>query len=367
MNLRSTPDDPRWDRLIHLVAGELPVDEAAALREWIALHPARQQALTRLQELWQVTTPTGDARPEAWDAEAELHRIWEENGAGRVIARVEPHWQWDKIYGRRHSRTSIFIRVAAAAVLVVGVGLLWRPLVVSRGSVPPVAAAPKEYRTMPGQQLSLGLSDGTRIVLAPGSILRQSANYGARDRTVYLNGEAYFSVRHDEKRPFTVHTARTVARDLGTRFVVRAYAEDETTDIAVAEGLVAVMRATEPGPATERHALKDSVLAYPRDLVRVTADGSLRLTRSVVLAPYFDWTAGRLVFDATPLHSVVRQLRRWYGIDVRIADPSIRDYRLTATLQQENPADAIDLVATSLQVVRVSRVGDAYVFTRVNR
>jgi transmembrane sensor len=198
-------------------------------------------------------------------------------------------------------------------------------------------------------------------MLAPGGVLRRPSTYGDRDRTVELEGEAYFVVTHDSTRPFAVHTSSVVARDLGTRFVVRAYPDEAATDVVVAEGAVAVGRTvTGTASAATRPLSSDSLVLAPRQRARLTNGGNMVLTQRVALDGYLGWTEGRLVFERTPLDEVVRQLGRWYGIDIGLADSALRGRRLTATLIEEHAAQAVDLVATSLQL-SVSRSGNLYV------
>ncbi len=356
----STPtdptDDPRWDRLIHLVAGELTPDEAAALRRWVEADPSRRAALAQLEAIWQVTNVSDEAETDAAAGERELRRIKAEAGGGeaRIIARVGP--QFDRLT-RRRSRVSTGLRVAAMLVLTAGGTALWRRYSPAPAAAPaPVAMA--EYRTAPGERLSLRLPDGTRVMLAPGGVLRRPSTYGTHERSVELDGEGYFEVTHDPTRPFAVHTARAVARDLGTRFVVRAYPDEPTTDVVVASGRVAVGHAAVGGVA----ATSDSLVLAPRERATVTTGGQLVFARNVPLDRYLAWTEGRLVFERTPLREVVRQLERWYGVEIRVADPALGQRRLTATLQEEGAAQAIDLVVTSL-ALSVSRSGNTYILS----
>jgi ferric-dicitrate binding protein FerR (iron transport regulator) len=111
-----------------------------------------------------------------------------------------------------------------------------------------------------GHRPSLRLSDGTLVSLAPGTTLRTPSNYGTRDRIVEPEGEAVFTVTHDVSRPFAMRAPRVVATDLGTRFAVRAFAGDSTTDVVVAEGVVAVRPAHAVVPAQ----VADSVILKGR-------------------------------------------------------------------------------------------------------
>jgi len=361
------PDDTRWDRLVHLFAGELPEPEAFALRRWIDSDPARRSAVAGLEAIWRASGQTYHS----WDAEAALRRIRLEaqgDGArlesGRVIARVGPVLQ--PIERDRYARA---LQVAAVFIIMAGAGLFWRlrPRVVE----PPSPITWSEYRAARGERATFRLSDGTEVSLGPGSVLRRPSTYGAADRTVRLEGEAHFIVTHDSTRPFSVWTAHAVARDLGTRFIVRAYADESATEIVVAQGLVAVGRVTQAAPVsgsppTNLPLSPDSLVLKPRQRAMITSAGRMTFSPRVSLDRYFDWTKGRLVFDKSPLREVVRRLERWYGIDVRLTEATLGELRLTATLGDEPAGDALAVIAASLELT-LSRSQSTYVLGRVRR
>ncbi len=234
----------------------------------------------------------------------------------------------------RRSRWPRVLQAAAAVLLLVGGAAGW--WFARQRPATPVATAPalRTITTTSGQRLSLRLPDGTLAVLAPGSTLRLASTYGARDRVVQLEGQALFTVTHDSTRPFAVHTAHAVARDIGTRFVVKAYAADPATDVVVAEGLVSV----------------GTVVVARGDRARITPDGRLAITKGVPLDAYFAWADGQLVFRNTPLTEVAAQLSRWYDIDVRLASDQLTALHLTASARDEPAADVLRMVAASLNL-----------------
>src|SRR2546423_11101612 len=106
----------------------------------------------------------------------------------------------------------------------------------------PAQSQPAEetFATANRERAELRLSDGTRIRLAPASHIRVAADYGEKQRAVYLDGQGYFEVKHDLSRPFTVYAGTAVARDLGTEFAVRNYTEDRAVQVVVRAGAVAM-------------------------------------------------------------------------------------------------------------------------------
>ena len=195
--------------------------------------------------------------------------------------------------------------------------------------------------TAVGARDSLTLRDGTRIVLAPGSRLTVAAGYGTHEREVTLEGEGWFSVRHDAARPFAVRVRGAVVRDIGTEFTVRSSAgAGAPVRVAVHEGSVAL--------ATQGSG--DSLVLRAGDRGVVRADGRLDAERGVVTPDDASWRSGRLVYRDASLADVQADLARWYGVELRI-DETLRTRRLTATF-------AGDPVERVLSVIGLAVGGD---------
>jgi len=218
----------------------------------------------------------------------------------------------------------------------------------------------REYATTAAQRMVVRLQDGTQVTLAPKSRVRYAADYGRERRELYLDGEAYFQVTPDSQRPLRVHTAASVTEDLGTAFVVRAYADQVATEVVVAEGRVALWRADTTA------ASRPALLLGARDLGRLEQGGGATVRRGVDLARQLAWTRGVLSFDGTPLGEVVRTLERWYNVEIRVADSALAARRLTATFQNES----IDLVLQRIALtvgLRVERADGSVILLRNGR
>ncbi|HEU4589175.1 MAG TPA: FecR domain-containing protein [Gemmatimonadales bacterium] len=367
------PRDIDWERLDRYVAGEGTPDELEALRRWVDSDP-------RLQALAEVMR-TAQRLPDAsqtWNAAASWHSVAERlglpkepaaaprpaaapaarargrgHGDARRVLRLAPaaaarRWRWTHGLGA----------LAAALALVVGIDRAADELARRREAAARAAEVGREYVATRGQRVVFHLPDQTQVTLAPESRLRVSPAYGRGSREVVLEGQAYFVVTHDSTQPFSVRTDRLVARDLGTRFVVRAYPGNPTPDVIVAEGLVALGRAQEGGGATG-----DTLLLEPGDLGRVMKSGVLVRRRGVSVDRYLAWTAGELRFRGTRLRDAVVELGRWYGVDIRLADGTAGDERVTAAFKDEPAPTAIGLVASAAGL-EVERHGAQFILRR---
>jgi transmembrane sensor len=166
---------------------------------------------------------------------------------------------------------------------------------------------------------------------------------------VLLEGEAYLDVVHDTARPFRVRARNAVIRDIGTRFAVRAYATDSTVRVVVTHGRVRVHAVTAPPGSGS---IVDSGM-----LGLIDADGATSLRRHADTAMYNAFVRGQMRFVRTPLRSVIGELARWYDVDIRLADRTLGDRLITATLDNQTLPDLLIQfsVALNLHATRTGR------------
>jgi transmembrane sensor len=333
-------DDERLYLLLdRYLAGEASAGDAQAVRDWLAADPEHAPLLEDLRRIRRVAAErvpesSGDA---AW---AKAVRALE-------VAR-QPRRP-------RRPRQPLVLALAAAAVVV---ALIGGPAVKGLLRRTPQW---RVYATTAGQRLVMRLPDGTQVTLAPQSRLRSETDYGTARRDLYLDGEAYFQVAPDSQRPLRVHTTQSVTEDLGTAFVVRAYADQVATEVVVAEGRVSLSRAD-----TTAAARTPALVLEARDLGTLAPSGVPAMRRGVDVGRYLAWTRGVLAFDGTPLGDVVRTLGRWYNVEIRLADSALATRRLTATFQNES----IDLVLQRIALtigLRVERADGFVLLLRNGR
>jgi transmembrane sensor len=245
---------------------------------------------------------------------------------------------------RRPGWQLIMATTLAAGLVIAGV-----VRVADRETEPATPRPPETFATANRERAELRLSDGTRIRLAPASRVEVPADYDEERRVVYLEGQGYFEAKHDTTRPFTVYAGTTVARDLGTEFAVRSYAEDRAVQVVVRKGAVAMSGVGRLGAG---------------DVGRLAIDGTASLTRGVAVNSLLGWLDGRLVFHDAPLRTVLDELRRWHDADVHLADPSLGSLPFTGVLTDASFRSSINLVAGTLGL-RVRHVGNRVTLDRI--
>lgn len=164
--------------------------------------------------------------------------------------------------------------------------------------------------TPKGGQYTVILSDGTRVMLNSASSLSFPSSFKNNDRRVELNGEAYFEVARNKQKPFKVVSGLQTVEVLGTHFNVNAYADEQTIRTTLLEGAVKVSTT------------KESALIEPGEQVvmnRLTMNPTVK--RNVNMAKETAWINGVFSFEDDDLKSVMRQVSRWYDVDVVYAGP----------------------------------------------
>ncbi len=336
------PDDERLYLLLdRYLAGEVSARDAEAVRRWLADDPEHRLLLEDLRLIKRVAAERApeSSTDAAWAKAVKALDVAPKPGVSRRL---------------------LVAALAAAAVVIAliggpGVGGLLRRR-------PPW----KEYATTAAQRMVIRLQDGTQVTLAPRSRVRYTADYGTAHRDLYLDGEAYFQVAPDSQRLLRVHTAGSVTEDLGTAFVVRAYADQIATEVVVAEGRVALWRADTTAASRGRGPPPDApptLVLGARDLGRLDRSGVVTLRRGVDVGRHLAWTRGVLAFDGTPLGDVVLTLERWYNVEIRLADSALAMRRVTATFTTE----PIDLVLKRIALtlgLGVERAGGSVLLLR---
>jgi transmembrane sensor len=272
-----------------------------------------------------VTSDPRDRRPWRTDDEwTRLHaRLFTADADAALPARRHraPIWAWSA--------------VAAAIVLAaIGLSLVRRSNPASSAQAVP---AIQLFATKPGERRVVHLDDSSTITLAPATTLRVAGD--RRRREIDLDGMADFQVRHDSAHTFVVKTRDASTTDIGTRFVIRAYAADSSVRVAVTDGSVLVR---------SRQDSASSVTLTAGEVAVVRGSAARKLTAS--FAPlYSTWIDGGLSFDNATLGAVAADLERWFDVEIRMPR-AVRQRRLSAVYNDPTLNAVLDALSATLGV-----------------
>jgi ferric-dicitrate binding protein FerR (iron transport regulator) len=166
------------------------------------------------------------------------------------------------------------------------------------------------------------LPDSSQVLLNAGTVLIYPSSFGAHTRTVYLNGEACFTVSRDENKPFIVKTTDMDIEVLGTVFDVSSYADSEHALATLKSGRVNVHLKNEQST---------SVILEPSEQVSYNRiSGEVKVTRQVNVENVFAWKDGHLVIQGMSMTEIAKTIERRYGVTIYLNANKYEKERITA-------------------------------------
>lgn len=274
------------------------------------------QVESNLQELWDKTSTSADP------AESELylkfkHKIGEQKTAYLYPAKKFSYTKW-----------------AVAACLSITMGFIaylsYAPI--QQYFSPDITTA----RINPAARRII-LSDGSVVILNKGSHLNYPEKFGSEIREVHLNGEAYFDIKHDQKRPFLVHTGKLVTKVLGTAFNVKTGADENLIEVTVSRGKVAV---SDPK--------KTLAVLLPNEKISYDSKASAFRKEHTDATVTTLWKEEDLVLDNISLEEAVRKIEERYHASIIMENEQIKNCKFTAYFLNTTSLDQIIQVISKI-------------------
>lgn len=170
-----------------------------------------------------------------------------------------------------------------------------------------------DISTNNGMQWKMVLPDGTKVWLNAASSLHYPVYFNDSDRIVTLSGEAYFEVAHDPKRPFHVQVGNMDVRVLGTHFNVNAYPDEKVVRTTLLEGAVQVRQGN-----YSKRIIPGWQAVSSREMPGIDA-------KAVDVEQAVAWKNGFFQFKQTDIHELMRQISRWYDLEISYASKTSND------------------------------------------
>ncbi len=344
--------------IARMFAGDMSEQEALAIRRWRNADPANETEFLKGLAL-------------LGDVEARVEEISAIEGpgsdnSGGVTGEVPlPLAPADDSRARRWA----ILGAAAGIVLASLVGVILRnDLFLHVAGNSPSRVAMDRYITRVGEQKVLTLKDGSKVTLNTGSELL--VNLTEQERWVRLErGEAFFEVAGDPSRPFNVYLNNYSVSVLGTAFNILKVPRGFT--LAVVAGVVSLRdrdEALQPNaPLLVDVGLTDSGPGNDRAPLRLRMDGQRRIAAGTVvdffevddtarvyrngdLKKHYDWTDGRLYFEAENFSDVVMKLNRYIGKKILIEEPSIMGLKIYSVVDVKEIHQALSDFERTLPV-----------------
>ena len=190
-----------------------------------------------------------------------------------------------------------------------------------------------------GGEFQLVLSDSTQVWLNSESQLKFPVAFGPDKREIYLEGEAYFEVSKDSKRPFTVYAGNQKVTVLGTSFGITSYPQENSETTTLIEGKVKVEF---PRHTDKAYTLTPGFqVCYNRE--------RREITRAMVSTnEYVAWKDGKYIFKKKRLEDILNTLSRWYDFQVFYQNTTCKEILFSGEIQRfENFNSILNLLRKS--------------------
>ena len=290
--------------LLHkFFAGAATLEEKEAIIHWMESDPDNKQFLLKERKLYNAVLLHGEDKQVQQQAGRQQYFL------RRGVAR--------------------FLRVAAMIVVAFGLGYFWQ----SEKTEGPIAM--QTISVPAGQCVNVTLPDGSNIWLNAQTTIQYPVSFNKENRQVKLDGEAYFDVAKDSKRPFIVNTKECSVEVLGTKFNIDAYSSRDKFETVLMEGSVKVSMLDDP---TQAVSLKPNNKVY-------RSNGKL-LTQKVSNYERYRWKEGLICFVDEPFKVVMEDFEKFYGLTIVVNNQKVTQYLYTGKFKQ---TDGVDYALSLLQ------------------
>lgn len=332
--------------------GTATPEEHQALQHWLLQHPDDAQALELLQTEWE-NLQEPDPQFAGYDVNASWRRIV---GPSRV---VHMRWMWAAAagllllfaagyYGLREKQAppaqiapaAVILPGKAGAVLTLSNGLqvsldsqatgivareqgadaVWKNGALAYNTTNKTTAA-SSYNTVTtprGRQFKMVLPDQTAVWLNAGSSIHYPTAFNGKERRVDISGEVYFEVAKMADKPFVVNAAdKSTIEVLGTAFNINSYTDEKALTVTLVSGAVQV----------------DHVLLKPGQ--QAIAGNGVHISNKTDIDKVLAWKNGVFNFAGADLAGVLRQISRWYDVEIVYETTKIPAFTFYGTLGRD--------------------------------
>lgn len=243
------------------------------------------------------------------------------------------------------------MRVAASLLLIAGAWFFYQginesskvPLTnaTAKQAVPPSVDPIRFVNTEPRMAMHL-LPDGSTVWLHADAVITYPVNFQSDHRQVTFEGEGFFDVKSDRKRPFVIQSGDMKVEVLGTRFNIKAPPKEMIYEVSVVSGRVAVS-------APNRAASAQKVILAPQQQALFEIQNK-RLTSNTIPpeAKKEIYEPVTIQFEGTSLDRVTEQLSRRFDMRLHLVNPAMKSCRLTADFEQQTLPAILEMLCATL-------------------
>lgn len=262
---------------------------------------------------------------------------------------INTQQDWEKVRKRIESdrNRSVFLRfIQMTAAIILPLFLVWQYVLVPQiEKNNPVTVSSSQYGIS-----KVILSDGSEVWLNASSKITYPQEFKRKSRWVELDGEAYFKVKADKKRPFNVSVNNNmVVSAYGTEFNVNGFTNSDNYNVILTNGSVEVSL-----PAADK-----STHLQPRQQAHIkTATNEIYINEADVYLQTA-WKDGKIIFNREKFRSIANRLSQRFDVIFVFADKTIEEQQYTGTFTTESVTEILDLLKQSAPIDYTVKYSDS--------
>ena len=354
-----------WVLLAKKLCGEATTQEIEHLQELSSTNPEWGNIEENMQEFWKSEPLTTGSLQNCNDAYLlHINRLKEKSPEFEITGLLS---KTTNRFVLEPAKKPFYIRWTSYAIAVSFVGALFFIFTLveknnsySLTSSETILTEPiselNEISISHGSRSKIKLPDGSQVWINSGSKLTYGNSFNGDSREVHLDGEAYFDVVKDTKRPFIVHTSGIDIKVLGTVFNVKAYKAEPIIEATLLHGSIEVTK------KYQQDASKIILKPHEKLVYNMFSVTDIRDQRadikpvlnasSVIIKPLkrniadsniveTAWVYNKLIFEDEKFVDVALKMERWYDLKISIENEMVKNYRISGSFVNETAEEAL--------------------------
>jgi ferric-dicitrate binding protein FerR (iron transport regulator) len=339
--------------------GELDPEEVKELMSWIKSDPSNKRKFDEYCEIW-ITARSGVKHPEY-----NFHEgFWKFKQQIGMTDQASVNSSKKRLYFNFLKYAAVFILAASLS------GLLFYYL--GKNNARSQYNSVNELIVPMGSSAKFNLSDGTTVTLNAGSRLTYDNCFGLDDRSVTLEGEAFFNVAKESDKPFIVRTSHINIKALGTAFNVKAYSSDKTIETTLVEGSVKIEGISAEGSSEVTVLKPNQKLTFYKEDLTIVDETAVKedkqeknvqpeqvlkpasiprvITENVNVEPVISWKENKWIFEKQSLEQIAIELERKYDVRIIFESERLKYYRFTGIILAEPIEQVLEVMSITAPI-----------------
>ncbi len=340
--------------IVSLLSGTASEVEVEQLRQWVGESPENKV-------LWEQSRVTHRLLKAYQRKDRYVpDRIWK-----KIRPLLNDEQAKPKIH--RNDFTKWFYRIAAIIIVTFSAGMGVMYYSIKHGPIM-ADASETQYSVPYGSKAKVVLPDHSTVWINAGSVLRYDTDFNRNERSVYIEGEAYFQVAKNPEKPFFVRTTTVTLKVLGTSFNLKAYPDETNIETTVESGKVQMISNVEGqhldnlvltagqkatvvkiAKATSETA-KQAVVRDDNSSTNSTTIQETIIAKDVDTELYTSWKDKRWLIEKDSLGSLAVKLGRRYNVNISFTDDRLKEYSFSGILEDETLEQVLEVIKLSAPI-----------------